>query len=204
MNFLSKLSKFTFAKCKVEFTAVILFVGLANSIQAEETQEKRNLEVAESFIDVFYSFNKENLKKAISSAKKSIPLIVFYQGWAKGGNYKIVNRMPCEVKQKQIVTCSITVDDDLMDALDIDFNVTDTFHLTFSEGKITSVKTSSNDLPVFNDALEWVKENLPELIREPCRGFFDGGPTPEKCVRAMVEGFKQYIASDDFPEKYKK
>ena len=52
--------------------------------------------------------------------------------------------------------------------------------------------------------MEWVKKDLAELIQEPCRGFFDGGPTPGECVRAMVEGYKRFAASDKFPEKYKK
>ena len=95
---------------------------------------------------------------------------------------------------------SITVQDDLMLALGIDFNVTDTFALSFAEGEIASVETSSNDLQVFWDAREWVNEAHPELIRIPCRGMFDGGPTPGACSRAMVEGYAKFAASTDFPE----
>ena len=39
-------------------------------------------------------------------------------------------------------------------ALGIDFNVTDTFALSFAEGEIASVETSSNDFQVFWDAQE--------------------------------------------------
>jgi hypothetical protein len=85
-------------------------------------------------------------------------------------------------------------------ALDIDFNVTDTFELSFADGEIDSVETSSNDLQVFWDAREWVNEKHPELIRIPCRGIFDGGPTPGACVRSMVQGYARFAASDDFPE----
>ena len=85
-------------------------------------------------------------------------------------------------------------------ALGIDFNVTDTFEISFSAGDIASVEASSNDPQVFWDAREWVNEQLPELIRTPCRRMFDGGPTPGECVRAMVEGYAKFAASDDFPE----
>ena len=185
--------------------ATVVAVGVMSlSIQAEQKSDKANLRVAEAFIDAFYSFDSAKLQAALSSAKDSVPFISYYQVWAKGGNYKIVNRMPCRVKEPMLVYCSITVKDDLMGALGVDFNVTDTFHISFSDGKIISVRTSSNDLPVFSDALEWVKKNLPDLIEKPCRGFFDGGPTPGDCVRAMVEGYGRFSVSADFPEKYKK
>jgi len=164
------------------------------------SSSKGNILAAEIFIDAFYSFDSGTLEAVLSSAKQSIPSIVYYQGWAKGGNYKIVQRVPCSSKTPELVTCPVTVQDDLMIALGIDFNVTDTFHLSFSKGKISHVATSSNDLQVFNDAQAWVTDNLPELVREPCRDFFNGGPTPGKCVRAMVEGYAQFAASEDFPD----
>ena len=85
-------------------------------------------------------------------------------------------------------------------ALGIDFNVTDTFEISYSDGEIDAVETSSNDLQVFGDAREWVNERHSELIRTPCERMFDGGPTPGECVRAMVEGYARFAASDDFPE----
>ena len=85
-------------------------------------------------------------------------------------------------------------------ALGIDFNVTDTFALSFAEGEIASVETSSNDLQVFWDAQEWVNEEHPELIGVPCQGMFDGGLTPGECVRAMVEGYARFAMSTDFLE----
>ena len=129
------------------------------------------------------------------SAEGSIPSILFYQGWAEGGNYKVVKRRLCLADQDGTISCSITVKDDLIGALGIDFNVTDTFSLTFSDGEIVSVTTSSNDPQEYYDAHAWVEQNRPELIDEPCRGFFDGGPTPGNCARAMVEGYSEYAAS---------
>ena len=52
--------------------------------------------------------------------------------------------------------------------------------------RIVRVRTSSNDPELFHEAMEWVRRERPELIAEPCRGFFKGGPTPGQCVRAMV------------------
>jgi hypothetical protein len=106
----------------------------------------------------------------------------------------VLARRPCKFESAIEITCSITVKDDLIGALGIDFNVTDTFHFAVAEHEITQVRTSSNDPKAFNDALEWVQKNRQDLVREPCRGFFNGGPTPGNCVRAMVKGFTEFAA----------
>lgn len=184
----------------ITITVGVLYgCGGSNSAVSQSSQEG-NLRAAESFIDTFYSFESEELLAMLASATDSIPSIGFYQGWAEGGNYQIVNRMPCEAKGPELVSCSIMVQDDLMLALGIHFNVTDTFEISYSDGEIDAVETSSNDLQVFWDAREWVNERHPELIRTPCERMFDGGPTPGKCVGAMVEGYARFAASDDFPE----
>jgi hypothetical protein len=152
-------------------------------------------------IDAFYSFEKDRLEAALTFAQDSIPNVVFYQGWAEGGNYKIIKRQSCLAKKLDLISCSITVQDDLMLALGIDFNVTDTFEIKFSGSKIISVETRSNDLDVFWQAREWVKKKHPELIEAPCKGIWNGGPTPGKCVRAMVEGYSRFAKSDDFPKQ---
>ncbi len=147
---------------------------------------------AEAVIDAFYSFDSLRLRDKLKPAEASIPRMVFYQGWAKGGNYQVIKRMPCTTDSAAEVSCSITVKDDLIGALGISFNVTDTFHISFSNGMIAKVRTSSNDPQAFNDAVDWVQRERPDLIREPCRGFFNGGPTPGDCVRAMVRGFAEF------------
>ncbi len=85
-------------------------------------------------------------------------------------------------------------------ALGIDYNVTDTFEISFMSDEITAVETSSDDLQIYYDARDWVREELPELVDLPCQGYFAGGPTPGDCARAMAEGYKQFAASDDFPD----
>jgi hypothetical protein len=180
--------------------ALLTLAACFDSVEtAAQPDNQENIFAAEGFIDAFYSFDSTELKSALSSAEESIPSIVYYQGWAEGGNYEIVNRMPCTVKDIDLVSCSITVKDDLVDALDIDFNVTDTFEISLSDGKISSAKNSSNDPQVYFDAADWVRRKRPELILEPCRGFFDGGPTPGKCAQAMLQGYIEFAASDDFP-----
>ena len=168
--------------------------GISDDLE-DQRSEGQPIADAEAFIDAFYSFESERLLAVLVSADGSIPSILFYQGWAEGGNYKVAKRRPCLAGQDGTISCSITVKDDLIGALGIDFNVTDTFSLTFSDGEIVSVITSSNDPQEYYDAQAWVEQNRPELIDEQCRGFFDGGATPGDCVRAMVEGYSEYAAS---------
>lgn len=181
--------------------SLVIFIftlcGCSNAVYESKTTNQ--IKMSEDLIDAFYSFNKESLIAALKFGQDSIPNVVFYQGWAEGGHYKIVKRQQCLVKQTDVISCSITVQDDLMLALGIGFNVTDTFELKFSNLKIVSVETSSNDLDVFWLARDWVKKEYPELIEVPCKGIWNGGPTPGECVRAMVRGYALFAASDDFP-----
>jgi hypothetical protein len=180
----------------------ILMVACGDTVVSKNLpDEELQLAVAEAFIDAFYSFDKQELEMTLPAARGSAPAIVFYQGWAQGGNYQIKQGTPCETKGADEVSCSITVQDDLVLALGIEFNVTDTFTISFQDGKIGAVETSSNDPALFWQARDWVKEKLPELIEKPCQGIWDGGPTPGDCVRAMVEGYGRFAASDDFPQK---
>ena len=153
-----------------------------------------NVATAESFIDAFYSFDAGRLRQSMASAPESIGKIGFYQGWAEGGNYRVLKRERCTPVSAQEVQCSITVKDDLIGALGLDLNVTDTFHITFADGRIVSVKTTSNDPPLFEEALQWVGREKPEVLAGPCRGFFDGGPTPGDCARAVVQGFAEFAS----------
>ena len=58
---------------------------------------KQWVATAESFIDAFYSYDPDLLRAALSSAEGSAASILFYQGWAEGGNYEVVKRMPCKL-----------------------------------------------------------------------------------------------------------
>ena len=158
---------------------------------------KQDLEASERFIDAFYSFDPDRLRLTLRSAETSIASILYYQGWAEGGNYSVIKRHGCNVSGSEII-CPVTVKDDLMLALGINFNVTDSFHLTVNESEIRSVTTSSNDLQVFHDAEAWVWRERRALVDEACAGYFEGGETPGDCVRAMVRGFREYTETKEF------
>ena len=149
---------------------------------------------AEALIDAFYSFDPQRLRRALNDAPESQPQILYYQGWAEGGNYSVLKRTPCRPANHDEWSCHITVRDDLIAALGTGYDVTDTFKLTFEGGRIVAVDTSSNDPPQFDDALTWLRRERPEVFTGPCRGFFKGGPTPQDCVRAVVKGFADFRA----------
>lgn len=180
----------------ITFAIALLACGRVDGLPGRAIEGQR-LITAENFIDAFYSFDPIALRSALSSAQGSIPLILFYQGWAEGGNYKILNRKPCQVENDHIIICSITVRDDLIQALGINFNVTDSFHLKFSDEDITSVTIDSNDPREYNEAQEWVRMNHPEIFSGPCKGFFDGGATPGDCVRAVVLGYSEFAEANE-------
>ena len=152
------------------------------------------LALAEGFVDAFYSFDAQRLRGTLSGAPASVPAIVYYQGWAEGGNYRVVDRKPCRVDKPDEVVCEITVKDDLIAALGTGYDVTDTFRISFKDGRIAGVRTSSNDPPQFDEALQWLRRERPEMLDGPCTGFFAGGPTPQACVRAVVKGFAEFRA----------
>ena len=178
------------------YVSFLLLLSMA-SLGQGVSYTNQDLETSERFIDAFYSFHPERLRLTLQSTESSMASILYYQGWAEGGNYSVVKRHGCNVSGNEIV-CPVTVKDDLMLALGIDFNVTDSFHITANEGEIRSVTTSSNDLQVFRDAEAWVWRERRALVDEPCAGYFKEGETPGKCVRAMVRGFREYTQTDKF------
>ncbi len=139
---------------------------------------EKNVQTALGFIDAFYTFDPVLLKPFVAQAEETGPRILYYQGWAKGGNYKVLNRIPCAPESPSTISCPVTVQDDPVLALKTGFNVTDTFHITFEDGVIVSIHTSSNDQPIYHEAREWVKENMPEVMSGPCanRGTPEGTP----------------------------
>jgi len=157
--------------------------------------QEKNMAVANEFIDIFYSFNAGKLDSALAYAQASKRSILYYQGWAEGGNYKVVNRHPCMAVNDSLVVCPVTVEDDLLLALESSFQVTDTFYITVREDKILSVDTGSNDPGIYYEAREWVMQNRQELIEEACKGMWEDGITPGDCVRAMVKGYAAFTAS---------
>jgi hypothetical protein len=175
--------------------AVLGLTGCATPSTTSSSGDNSRLAAAEHLIDTYYSFDPAPLRAALADAPESAPQIVYYQGWAEGGNYAVLERKPCRLVSADEVSCDIKVRDDLIAALGTGYWVTDTFHLTFRDGRIVKVRTSSNDPPDFEKALDWVRTQHPDLMTGACRGFFAGGPTPQDCVRAVVKGFANYRAA---------
>lgn len=169
---------------------LIIFALVVSSCKPPEN----NVDIGNEFIDTFYSFNSDSLQSLLSSAELSQPEILYYQKWAECANYKVIDRTHFFVRNDSVLVFPVTVKDDLMGALSIDFNVTDTFHITVLDGKIRSIRTSSNDLPDYYDAKEWVAKNRPELVEKACEGIWAGGPTPCECVLGMIKGFAEFAA----------
>ena len=73
----------------VKKVVVILGILLAGSLQATGICQMRLLfEKAESFIDAFYSFESESSRR-FRVRSTSADSILYYQAWAKGGNYRL-------------------------------------------------------------------------------------------------------------------
>jgi hypothetical protein len=188
---------------RVARTLLALLLGLTATVtSAQEENDKLSIAritIAERFIDAFYAFDPEPLRQILGAADDTQQTILFYQGWARGANYKVLKRAPCVADGEAQISCSITVEDDPVLALKSDFKVTDTFTLSFAGESITHVETSSNDQPIYYEAYDWVTENMPEVMTGPCQGFFKDGPTPAACARAMTEGYRRFAESEDFP-----
>ena len=189
-------------RCASLFSLLLLFsLGLsplastlAMRHEQDETKQKvsTQLAYAESFIDAFYSFDPAQLAPLLATAKESRPRLLYYQGWAKGGNYIVLNRAPCALEEANKVACPVTVQDDPVVALQTGFNVTDTFHLTFEGETLITVDTSSNDQPIYYKARKWVEANMPEVMAGPCKNRNTEDSTPGDCARAMTKGYEAY------------
>ena len=161
-------------------------------LHAATNQADTNLALSEQFVDAFYSFDPQALGPLLAAAGESQQEIVFYQGWAQGGNYVVVKREPCAKLTKDTISCSITVEDDLVLALGIDFDVTDTFTISFESGEIKAVATSSNDPEIYHNARNWTWANRSELVEPYCPGTEQEEANPHKCVRGMLQGYIEY------------
>ncbi len=179
--------------------AMLLLIAFAGSASGQSTEPPVNrdaqLVAAEALIDAFYSFDPARLREALSNAPGSATNILYYQGWAEGGNYVVLTRKPCRSEKANEVSCDITVKDDLIGALKTGYDVTDTLHLSFQDGRIVGVRNSSNDPPQMLEAFKWLQRERPDVFTGPCKDLFQGGTTPQDCVRAVVKGFAEFKAS---------
>jgi hypothetical protein len=70
-----------------------------------------DLALAEAFIDAFYSFDPDQLAPLLAAADGSRDRILYYQGWAEGGLYRVLDRQPCVAVEPGVYECAITVED---------------------------------------------------------------------------------------------
>ena len=176
----------------ITYCCFFILAFVCSQAKSQQISNASNTELSNRFIDAFYSFDTTTLALILSSAKTSQPDLLYYQKWAECAHYKIIDRSHYFEKNDSTVVFPVTVKDDLMGALAIDFNVTDTFHIMIRKGKIISVKNSSNDLNEYHTAKKWVNKNRPDLVKKACIGIWEGGPTPCDCVLGMIKGFVAY------------
>ncbi len=181
------------SKMKAQFVFFIFLVLTSCREATRQSDSINNQVVANQFVDAFYSFNRDSLQTVLSEAKSSQPNILYYQKWAECGNYQIAQRNQPVQKNDSVILVPVTVKDDLMAALEINFNVTDTFRIVVSDGKIRSVETSSNDPKVYHEAKEWVNQNRSDWVNKPCEGIWNGGPTPCECIQGFIKGFGDFV-----------
>jgi hypothetical protein len=170
------------------FGSLLLLLSCNDISNKKDLNKSNNFDVAAEFVDAFYSFNRDALESTLTHANDSKHSILKYQKWAECGNYKVITRNDFIKKNDSLVLCPITVKDDLIGALEVKFNVTDTFHLTIINSRIKSIETSSNDPVLFYEARAWVKQNRPKLMEKACTGV----STPCECVKATVKGFLEF------------
>lgn len=148
-------------------------------------------DVAEAFIDAFYSWDQARLS-ALVAAGPDADAVLYYQGWAEAAHYQVKTRRPCRAAEEGRIVCAITVTDDFGTALG--YTATDTFTLTVAEGVVSAVGFEGDDPPVFEAVFEWLAETRPEVFNGPCRDLFASGTTPGDCARAIAQGARDYVA----------
>ena len=143
-----------------------------------------------AFVDALYSFDPEALEALFVEGAATEAL--YYQGFAEGGNYRIVERGDCIASRVDEIICPITVEDDAMLALSNETKVTDTHFLTVSDGLLTDHRNTTNDPEILFFAVLWVFSTYPEMNEGVCAGMWTDGQTPGECARRIAEGVREY------------
>ncbi len=141
-----------------------------------------NSELANKFIDTFYSFNRDSLQSILSQATHSQPNIFYYQKWAECANYKVLERDKFTVlmvndhfsryRERRPDGCT---EDQLQRYRHLQDHDTRRAHPRH--------RNIVERLAHYYEAKEWVKQQRPELVDKACEGIWEGGPTPCECVR---------------------
>jgi len=158
--------------------------------QPLDLQPREQLQLAEQFIDAFYTFQAVEIREIPFDSKLDIAPLLYYQAWAEGGNYKVAKRTDCYKAIDELIYCRIKVTDDL--GGNLGYIATDTFTLSIIDREITKVEFEGDDPFVFTRLLISIYLFQPEVFDGPCDKMFDGGKTPKACVQAVVAAAKEF------------
>src|SRR6185503_13855574 len=103
------------------FYLALFMYSCKTSVPGENQSD--NVVVGNHFLDAFYSFNRDSLQILLSSAETSQPEILYYQAWAECAHYTVIDRTHHFEKNDSTIILPVTVKDDLMSSLGINFNV---------------------------------------------------------------------------------
>ena len=172
--------------------ALVVFAGVL-PVRAD-TNSIDPRDVAERFLDAFYAWDSEALDAMLFHNAEGDD-VLYYQGWAKGANYHVVSRPPCDVLESANslaqVTCAVTVTDDFGRALG--YRATDTFRLTIANEQVLAASFAGDDPPIFAEMFGWIQQQRPDVLSGPCHLMFAGGPTPSACAEAVARAAQDYM-----------
>jgi len=151
--------------------------------------DNQALQIAERFITTFYSWDRSALQEQMTE-NDDHQAVIYYQGWAEGGNYAIKIRRPC-LLENDAISCSITVTDNFGQAMG--YIATDTFRLLISNGQISEVTFTADDPPIFEELQQWIMTERPEVLTGPCLDMFAGGNTPQACAKTVSELAEEFM-----------
>jgi len=174
----------------MNYHAIVVLLAITSlSVSGEENIHPDNDDIAEEFVSAFYSWDATKLKNLMTEDADTVA-ILYYQGWAEAANYKVKTRRPCQVEANEIV-CEITITDDFGSAMG--YEATDTFRMTFTENKISTVTFSGDDPPIFRELFQWISEKHADILTGPCLNMFAGGETPGDCARAVAMAARAFM-----------
>jgi len=150
-----------------------------------------NLQIAESILDAFYTFDQNKLTQFLVPSADA-DRVLYYQAWAQAANYKIKNRNLCVHNASKAIVCAVTVNDDFGQTMG--YVATDTFTMTIQENKVSAISFVGDDPPIFQQLFAWIAKNKPQVLSGPCKDLFNGGKTPGDCARAVVAAAKEFMA----------
>ena len=172
--------------------AVLAILGLLGACGDEPPDR---IEVAEEFLDAVYSLDPDRLDAAMASLPEDDRrFLTFYQGFAAASDYEVTDGPSCQVSGPNI-QCSVRARDRFVDAVGLQAHEFERYTLSTRDGEVRDLRFRLQGPPALSEPFDWVVENRADVMDGPCRGFFDGGPTPDDCARAFFDAFEERLAA---------